>query len=114
MLDAPHHSRPDDVELPEVDSQSLSQTIHGFWSVVDAHRSTAIPTELDGRFCSNLVGISCRTLNDIFFWIRPADVQMLHATHHRRPMMSNYQMLIGGACQEVIHSSGQVHFTFGQ
>ena len=85
---------------------------HGFKAT--SNRTTAIPTELDGSFCSNLVGISCRTLNDIFFWIRPADVQMLHATHHRRPMMSNYQMLIGGACQEVIHASGQVHLTFGQ
>ena len=43
MLDAPRHRRPDDVELPDVDSQGLSRAIHAFWSVADAHRSALLP-----------------------------------------------------------------------
>ena len=55
---------------------------HGFKAT--SNRTTAIPTELDGRLCRNLVGISNWKIGDVFC-IKPADVRMLHATHHRRP-----------------------------
>ena len=42
------------------------------------------PSELDGRLCSHLVGISRRKLG-VVFCINSADVRLLHAPRHRRP-----------------------------
>ena len=51
---------------------------------ITSNQTMANPSELDGKLCNDLVGISRRKLGDVF-GANPAGVRMLHAPRHRRP-----------------------------